>query len=128
MATRPIILADDDPDDLFFAQRAIEKAAVGSKVVTCADGKQLIELLTTMAQEKMPIPKAVFLDIKMPNLDGFQALSWIRQQKHLQDVPVVMLSGSGEPRDMALARSLGATDYLVKYPPAAQFARAMGNG
>ena len=128
MPSQPILIADDDPDDLFFARRAAEKAVPGSEVVTCSDGRELVGLLTKMAQEKKPAPQAVFLDIKMPNMDGFETLRWIRGQKHLERMPVVMLSGSGESRDVALARSLGATDYLVKYPPTAEFARVIGAG
>lgn len=128
MVPRPILIADDNPDDLFFARRAAEKALAGVEVVTCGDGRELIELLKTRARAKQPAPRAVFLDIKMPNMDGFEALRWIRDQGYLNEVPVVMLSGSGEPRDIALARSLGATDYFVKYPPVADFARALGAG
>ncbi len=125
MTPRLIFVADDDPDDLFFARRAIEKAVAGAKVITCADGEELVASLKQLAKDKQSSPQAVFLDIKMPNLDGFQTLSWIRRQPHLQSMPVVMLSGSAESRDMALARSLGANDYFVKYPPIADFARIL---
>jgi two-component system, response regulator len=123
---RLIVVADDNPDDLFFARRALEKAVAGAAVVTCQNGREVVELLQTLADEKKPAPRAVFLDIKMPTMDGFETLRWIRGQKHLAQLPVVMLSGSAEARDVELARTLGATDYLVKYPAAADFARVIG--
>ena len=94
-------------------------------MVTCADGREVVELLKTMAKQNQPVPRAIFLDIKMPNLDGFDTLRWIRAQEHLAEMTVIILSGSGEARDMALARSLGANEYFVKYPAPADFARVM---
>jgi CheY-like chemotaxis protein len=120
---RPIVVADDDVDDLFFARRSLQKAGITTPVITCADGVEVVELLKALSQENKPLPPLVFLDIKMPNLDGFQTLKWIREQKYLEKIRVVMLSGSNEARDVALARSLGADDYLVKYPTPADFSR-----
>jgi DNA-binding response OmpR family regulator len=85
----------------------------------------VVALLKNWAKVRTPPPRAVFLDVKMPHLDGFETLKWIRAQKHLRRVCVVMLSGSGEGRDIELARTLGANDYLVKYPSALEFARAI---
>jgi DNA-binding response OmpR family regulator len=69
----------------------------------------------------------VFLDVKMPELDGFQTLRWIRGEERLNGVSVVMLSGSGEARDTELAQRLGADAYLVKYPPPDVFARLVAD-
>jgi two-component system, response regulator len=122
---RPIVVADDDTDDLFFACRSLQKAGLGASVLTCTDGSEVVVLLQTLAREKKPLPRTIFLDVKMPKLDGFQTLQWIRAQKSLNKVGVVMLSGSGESRDLELARSLGADDYLVKYPAPAEFSRVV---
>jgi two-component system response regulator len=67
----------------------------------------------------------VFLDIKMPKLDGFETLRWIRKQEALKALPVFVLSGSDEPRDVRRATELGATRYVVKHPPAEVFARLL---
>ena len=124
--SRPVLVADDDPDDLFFSCRALEKAGAGAPILQCRDGSEVVALLQSIEKEAKPLlPRVVFLDVKMPQLDGFQTLQWIRAQKHLQDMSVVMLSGSGEPRDIELARSLGANDYLVKYPQPADFSRVI---
>ena len=96
---RAIVIADDSADDLFFAQRALRKAGVAAPLLTCADGTEVIALLKLRLQEKQPVPRAVFLDVKMPQLDGFQTLKWIRAQKQLDGVGVFMLSGSREARD-----------------------------
>jgi CheY-like chemotaxis protein len=69
----------------------------------------------------------VFLDIKMPKLDGFEVLRWIRKQGDLATLPVVMLSGSDEPRDLRRAVELGATRYVIKHPPPEVIAELMAD-
>lgn len=121
----PVLVADDDPDDLFFARRSLHQAGVKGDILTCADGAEVVNLLGTLQVQRKPAPAIIFLDIKMPNLDGFETLRWIRDQDHLRDIRVIMLSGSNEPRDVARARELGANDYLVKFPPAEAFSRVL---
>lgn len=124
-ASRPVVIADDDADDLFFARRALKRAGVQNHILTCADGAEVIALLERIAAANQALPRVIFLDVKMPRLGGFETLKWIRSQRAFQAVPVVMLSGSKEARDVALAQTLGAIDYLVKYPDAAEFTRVL---
>jgi CheY-like chemotaxis protein len=108
-AARPILIADDDVDDLFFARRSLQKAGVSGEIRTCSDGREVVVWLEqAMQQPEGLLPRIVFLDVKMPELDGFQTLRWIRGEERLNGVSVVMLSGSGEARDTELARRLGS--------------------
>lgn len=63
-----------------------------------------------------PLPFVIFLDLKLPYLDGFEVLTWIRQQPQLRPIVVVVLTGSDETRDHQKAYALGARSYLVKPP------------
>lgn len=56
------------------------------------------------------------MDLKLPYLDGFEVLSWIRAQPQLRSIIVVVLSGSDETRDHQKAYALGARTYLLKPP------------
>lgn len=126
---RPVVVADDDPDDLFFAARAFTKARLRHPLVTCADGHEVVTLCQrALADPAQPLPAIVFLDVKMPRMNGLDTLAWIRGQPALADVAVVMLSGSSEPSDNRRARELGADDYLVKYPSCEQLAAAVARG
>ena len=117
-------MAEDDADDLFLLRRLLNRAGVKNPLVSCRDGDEVVAFLRAAAAsgEKAVRPCLVFLDIKMPKLDGFEVLRWIRKQTTLTTLPVVMLSGSDEPRDIARARELGATRYLIKHPSSDEIA------
>ena len=66
-------------------------------------------------RDQYPEPDMVFLDLKMPGMDGFDVLSWMRQDRGLT-VPVAVLTSSPEDSDRKRARQLGADCYLLKPP------------
>jgi CheY-like chemotaxis protein len=61
-----------------------------------------------------PVPVLILLDLKLPDVDGFAVLSWIRQQQGFRDLPVVVLSASSEIPIINQAYRLGANSFLVK--------------
>lgn len=125
-AERPIVIVDDDRDDIFFAERALKKAGITAPIVTCGSGREVMRLLEeTDRRGGASLPQTILLDIKMPHLGGLDVLKWIRARPQWNAIRVVMLTGSEEPRDTALASTLGANGYLVKYPPQEELARAM---
>jgi CheY-like chemotaxis protein len=113
-----ILVADDDANDLFLLRRLLGKAGIKNPIVSCQDGDELVSFLRAAMTggEKATRPCVVFLDIKMPRLDGFEVLRWIRKQSTFKTLPVIVLSGSDEPRDLRRAKELGATKYLTKHP------------
>jgi CheY-like chemotaxis protein len=71
------------------------------------------------AERPETFPLICFLDIKMVGLTGFDLLRWIRGQKALDALPVIMYSSSDHPADVELARELGAQGFIKKYPSVA---------
>jgi len=63
---------------------------------------------------RFPIPALLLLDLKMPKVDGFDVLTWLRSRPELSPLPVVVLSSSSREDDIQRARLLGAADYRVK--------------
>lgn len=117
-----ILLVEDDRDDVFIFRRALKAARIGNPLIVVKSGQEAVDYLSHGGaytdQEKYPLPFVIFLDLKLPYLDGFEVLTWIRQQPALRPIVVVVLTGSDETRDHQKAYSLGARSYLVKPPQA----------
>ncbi len=108
-----ILLVEDTEDDAFLFQRALRQSGVAHDVTHVTEGGLAIQHLTDAARTAS-LPDLVFLDLKMPMLNGFEVLTWIRDQKFNPPMDVAVLSGSENAGDMEHARSLGADDYYVK--------------
>jgi CheY-like chemotaxis protein len=106
-----ILLAEDSDDDTFFTRRCLAAAGIELGLRRCSDGLQVCETLKSGADD---LPLAVVLDLKMPLMDGFETLQWIREQPAFSHLPVVILSSSEMQQDVARAQKLGCTEYLVK--------------
>lgn len=117
---RPVIIIDDEPDDLFLLRRLIEKGGVQNPVITFLDSEDVRTFFaaTAIIQKKLPefAPCVLFTDLKMPKTDGFELLGWLRKQPEFDRLTIVVMSSSDHPGDVARAQSLGADHYLLKYP------------
>ncbi len=110
-----ILLVEDSEDDAFFFERALEKAGTTCSLQRAADGAEAVNFLRdALAGPQGKLPKVVFLDLKMPFLNGFEVLEWIATEQLPREMRVIVLSGSDHHEDRSRAAQLGATDYLVK--------------
>jgi CheY-like chemotaxis protein len=113
-----ILVAEDDTTDAYFFQRAFRRAGIPVMLHFVRDGQEVIDYLQGEGQfadrAAHPRPQLVLLDLRMPRVNGFEVLEWIRQQPRFNDLQVVIFSSSGEPKDVNRAYGLGANSYLVK--------------
>lgn len=128
-AAPPLLVVEDDPNDLFFLERALQKAKLRFRIYVARNGDEAIQYLSGGGafgdRQSFPIPKSILLDLKMPFVSGFQVLEWIRSQPHLSSIPVFVLTGSSVQRDREHALALGAKDYLVKPPTAEMLSKIL---
>lgn len=113
----PILLVEDDDNDVLLIKRAFRKAKMANPVDVVTDGEAAIAYLSREPPyENRPIPELVLLDLKLPRKTGHEVLQWIREQPRFRYLPVVVLSSSRERIDVERAYALGANSYLVKPP------------
>jgi CheY-like chemotaxis protein len=114
----PILVADDEKNDIFFLRRAFQKAGLTTEIFEVPDGEQAEKYLAGEElfsdRNRFPMPYLLLLDIKMPKRDGFDVLKWLQGRTEFKDLTVVMLSSSSQDSDIRKARELGARDYFVK--------------
>src|SRR6267378_148598 len=114
----PILLAEDDKNDIFLMRRAFDNAGFLNPLFVVHNGQQAIHYLEGTGdyrpREKFPLPGLLLLDLKMPLMDGFDVLAWLRTQSQFDTLPVVVLTSSKLETDIDKSRELGVYDYRVK--------------
>ena len=115
---RRILLVEDDPDDLALDLRVLRQAGLDGDVAIARTGNEAIDYIFgtgPFAARGGPAElDLVLLDLRLPGMDGLQVLQWIRASEKTRRLPVLVLSGSREDRDVAEAYRLGVQQYLVK--------------
>jgi two-component system response regulator len=133
---RTILLVDDDEDYLDIAQRAIEREHLGADVNVARSGPEALEKLglgpgRAASQATAPTNElaALFVDLNLPGVDGWEVLRRVRADARLHRLPVVVVSSSSRPEDVTRSYDLGANSYVVKQfdasGPGRYLARAM---
>lgn len=106
-----VLLIDDNPADRLLAEEAFAEHAGVVTVSTCEDGP---EALQRLQDDRLPLPDVVILDLNMPQMSGFDVIQAIRSVPRIRHLPVVILSTSDRPQDVARAYDLLASSYMVK--------------
>lgn len=113
---KPVLLVDDSADDAVLMRRAFRKAGLDNPLVHLQDGETAIVYMKGCIERAEPLPILILLDIKMPRMDGFETLAWVKTCAQLAKVPAVMLTSSSLNQDMTRAKELGADGFLTKPP------------
>lgn len=111
MQETTVLLIDDNPDDIALAKRAMERRNLRARLEVATSGREALDLLN---RDDRRLPKAIFLDVNMPEWNGFDVLRRVRAQARTRHVPVVMLTTSSEPADVAKGYELGANSFVPK--------------
>ena len=113
-----ILIVEDNPRDLELTLRALKKNHIANHISTVVDGEEALEFLFATGRYEdrsgEPLPQVIFLDLKLPKVDGIEVLRTVKGDPRTRSIPVVIVTSSGEERDLVESYDLGVNSYVVK--------------
>lgn len=123
-----LLLVEDNPDDVALTRRAFARSDITNEIVVVTDGEEALHYLFASGpyadRDPQELPQAVLLDLNLPKISGLEVLRRIRAQELTKRLPVIVLTTSGEERDIVNSYDLGANSYIRKPVDFAQFVEA----
>ena len=118
MNDKAILLVEDNPSDVGLTKRALAKNLITNRLVVAGDGQDALDYIfcsgVYSGRDITDEPVLVLLDLKLPRIDGLEVLRRIRADSRSRRLPVVILTSSGEERDIAAGYDLGTNSYIRK--------------
>lgn len=124
----PILYAEDNENDVELTLAAFSECNLQNRIDVVTDGQMVLDYLQCSGDFRNRPPEKpvlILLDIKMPGLDGIEALKIIKSDESLKTIPVVMLTSSSMESDLIRSYNLGANAYVVKPVDFVEFLEAV---
>ncbi|MDP3453811.1 MAG: response regulator [Bacteroidales bacterium] len=113
-----LLIVEDNPNDAELFIRALKKQNLTNNIYIAEDGAEALDFIFCRGEflhRKMAKPlKVIFLDLKLPKIDGLEVLRQIKKDPKTRSLPVVIVTSSKEDPDIDAAYKLGANSYVVK--------------
>jgi two-component system, response regulator len=124
-----ILLVEDNPHDAELMVRSLKKNHLANKLFVVEDGEEALDFIFCRGKYSgrdcsMP-PKVIFLDLKLPKVDGLEVLKQVKSNEQSRKIPVIIVTSSKEDPDIDAAYNLGANSYVVKPVEFDNFAKTM---
>jgi CheY-like chemotaxis protein len=115
---QPILLVEDDENDVMLLQRAFRRAAIVNPLQVVRHGDDAVAYLEgtgEFADRRLhPLPVLMLLDLKLPRRTGLEVLQWVKERSGVKKIPIIVLTSSKNDEDVNRAYELGANSYVVK--------------
>ena len=116
-----IVLAEDNPADVFIIRMALSDASLGWKLRVISDGEQALGFLADVEKGVEPVPDLLLLDLNLPKYSGMTVLEKIRASSKCSSLKVIVITSSNSSADRAEAARLNATHYFLKPNDVSEF-------
>jgi len=126
-----ILIVEDNPRDLEMTLRALRKHNLANRIVTVADGAEALDFVFARGayatRNPDSMPRVIFLDLKLPKVDGIEVLRQIKADERTRRIPIVIISSSAADRDRVESYHLGVNSYVVKPIEFENFAKTIAD-
>ena len=109
-----IWLIEDNPADAFVMTEALRSSGLLFQLRSVVDGEAALELLRGVEDGEQVLPALILLDLNLPKTSGIEVLSHIRGAARCGRVPIIVVTSSEAPADLAAIQALNATAYFRK--------------
>lgn len=120
-----LLLVEDNPNDVELTLHVFEKHRLANRVKVARDGAEALDFLFSGGWDRIQLPKAILLDLKLPKVNGLEVLGRIKSNSRTKSIPVVVLTSSREDQDLSRCYELGVNSYIVKPVDFSQFTEAI---
>ncbi len=124
-----ILLVEDNPQDVELTIRALKKNNIANKIHVVEDGEEALEYIfgegAYAGRNVTNIPKVIFLDLKLPKVNGLEVLRRVKSDDRTKIIPVVILTSSTEERDRVESYRLGVNSFITKPVEFDKFSKAV---
>jgi CheY-like chemotaxis protein len=118
VSNQPILLVEDDENDIMLLQRAFRRAAIINPLQVVRHGDDAVAYLEGTGEfaDRVlhPLPVLMLLDLKLPRRTGLEVLQWVKERAGVKKIPIIVLTSSKNDDDVNRAYELGANSYVVK--------------
>jgi two-component system, response regulator len=126
-----ILMVEDNPSDVKLTMRALKKNNLVNNIKVVNDGSEALDYIfaKNIYAERVitDVPKVIFLDLKLPKINGLEVLEKIKSDERTKSIPVVVLTSSAEDRDLKRCYELGVNSYIVKPVAFEKFVEAVSS-
>ena len=123
-----VLVIEDNPDDRELLLRQLQKSGMDNHVKFISNGQEALHFLTE--PHAPPLAEsliAIFLDLKLPVIGGLELLRHLRSQVELKNMPVIVMTASSDPKDLAECSRLNVTNYVSKPVTFTSFSKAVAD-
>jgi CheY-like chemotaxis protein len=130
-SNKVLLYVEDDEGFVDLFRHLLKQGAFKTNLVRLTNGEEAISYFKGEGiysdRVKFPLPDLALIDLKMPRVNGFELLHWIREQSEFPTLPVIVLTVSEDVDDIRYAYQLGANSFLIKPPVVAELQEILNN-